>query len=101
MLYRVVPVLLLALGLILLGGATALADDTHEGKIVRAGEGKLTMVDKDGKNEHTHTVANDTKITLDGKDAKLTDLRKDMPVKVTTKTGDKKVVLKIEAKKAP
>ena len=31
--------------------------DTHEGKIVQIDGNKMTMTDKAGKNEHTHTVA--------------------------------------------
>jgi formylmethanofuran dehydrogenase subunit D len=67
-----------------LAGAPALAaDKTHEGTVVSAAEGKLVMTDKEGKNEHTHTVPATTKVTLDGKDAKLTDLKKGDSVKVT------------------
>ena len=33
------------------------AGDTHSGLVVSAGEGKLTMTDKDGKNEHTEGEA--------------------------------------------
>jgi len=36
---------------------------THEGKIVKIEAGKLTMSDKDGKNEHTHAIPADAKIT--------------------------------------
>jgi co-chaperonin GroES (HSP10) len=63
---------------------TAVAEDkTHEGFVVSVAEGKLTMADKDGKNEHTHLIAATTKITLDGKAAKLADLKKGDSVKVT------------------
>ena len=73
---------------------------THEGKVVKAGDGKLTMTGKDGKNEHTHAIGADAKITLDGKDAKLDDLKAGMAVKVTAeKKGDKVVVTKVEGKK--
>ena len=70
------------------------AGDTHSGVVVSAGEGKLTMSDKDGKNEHTHDVATDAKVSCDGKACKLEDLKKGATVKVTTK--DKKAI-KIEA----
>ena len=63
---------------------------THMGVVVSAGEGKLTMTDKDGKNEHTHDVAADAKISCNGKDCKLGDLKKGTAVKVTVK--DKKAV---------
>jgi hypothetical protein len=73
------------------------AADTHSGVVVSVADGKLTMSDKDGTNEHTHDVAVDAKISCDGKDCKLEDLKKGATVKVTTK--DKKAV-KIEAKTA-
>jgi hypothetical protein len=64
--------------------------DTHSGVVVSASAGKLTMSDKDGKNEHTHDVAKDAKISCNGKDCKLEDLKKGTAVKVTVK--DKKAV---------
>ena len=73
------------------------AGDTHSGVVVSAGAGKLTMRDKDGTNEHSHDVTANAKISCDGKECKLEDLKKGSSVKVTTK--DKKAV-KIEAKTA-
>lgn len=82
----------------------ASADDkvnTHEGKVVKAADGKLTMTDKDGKNQHTHIIPADAKITSEGKAAKLQDLKPGMNVKVTTeKKGDKVVVISVDARKA-
>ena len=73
---------------------------THEGKVVKVEVGKLTMTDKEGKNQHTHAVPATAKITLDGKEAKLEDLKAGAKVKVTTeKVGDKIQVTKIEAQK--
>jgi len=99
--YRVLPILLLALAVLLLMSAPAVmaADDvTVEGKIVKAADGKLTITDKNDK-EHMATVAADAKITCDGKECKLEDLKKDFTVKVTCKKdGDKFTALKIEAK---
>jgi hypothetical protein len=97
---------LAALSLALWAGGTAIADDaakpgTHEGLVMKAAEGQLTMTDKDGKNEHTHVVAVDAKITCDGKECKLEDLKKGDHVRVTAeKKGDKVLVVKIEGKKA-
>jgi Cu/Ag efflux protein CusF len=69
---------------------------THEGKVVKAADGKLTMTDKDNK-QHTHAVGADVKITVDGKEAKLEDLKAGSTVKVTAeKKDDKVVVTKIE-----
>jgi hypothetical protein len=84
---------------------TALADDkpannTHTGVVISTVDGKLTLMGKD-KKEHTHTVAKDAKITCDGTDCKLEDLKKDQKVTVTVeKQGDDVVVTKIEAKAA-
>lgn len=76
--------LMLAVALTALVSSAALAaDKTHEGTVVSAAEGKLVMTDNDGKNEHTHMVATATKVTLDGKDAKLIELKKGDAVKVT------------------
>lgn len=69
---------------------------THEGKVVRVTENNLTMADKDGKNEHSHVVAGNTKITLDGKKCKLEDLKPRMPVRVTTMEGDENHTVSIE-----
>src|SRR5438132_6992159 len=106
---RLVMVCLAALALALLVGTRALADDKKnnkdnkdnknqiEGKVVRIEGNKIVMTDKDGKNEHTHTLAADARVSLDGKDAKLTDLKKDQMVRVTTKEGDPTQAVRIEA----
>lgn len=74
---------------------------THEGKVVKAEAGKLTMTDKDGKNEHTHTIPAGAKVTCDGKECKVEELKPGSRVKVTTeKKEDKVVVVSVEAKKA-
>lgn len=82
---------------------TAAGDEkpnVHEGKLVRLAEGKLVMTDKDGKNEHSHFVAKDMKVTLDGRDAKPDDLKPGHVIRVTTgKRDDKVLVIQIEARK--
>jgi len=60
------------------------AAEKHEGKVVEAAKGKLTMTDLDGKNKHTHEVADSAKITLDGKAAKLDELKSGYTIEVTT-----------------
>lgn len=79
----------------------AVADDkgdSHEGLVVSAAGGKLTMTDKDGKNEHSHEVAADAKVSCDGKECKLEDLKKGTSVKVTTK-GKKAIKIEASTKK--
>ncbi len=99
MLYRVLPVCVVAVVIALAVNTPVRADDAHEGLVVKAGDGKLTMTDKDGKNEHTHDVAADAKITCDGKDCKLADLKKGYKVKVTVKKdGGKEQATRIEAR---
>jgi len=89
--------LLAVLALLSFVGAPALAADdaTHEGKVVKVEAGKLTMTDKAGK-EHSHAIGKDVKITVDGKEAKLEDLK---PGQQITVTMLKKDVTKVEAKK--
>jgi hypothetical protein len=98
---RSLALLLVALALAALVGQAALADDqnleSHEGKVVKAGEGKLTMTSKDTNKEMTHDVAADAKITCDGKECKLEDLKAGYTVKVWTKKGST-TATKIEAK---
>jgi hypothetical protein len=67
--------------------ASAADVKTHEGTVVAAAEGKLVMTDKDDK-EHTHKILESTKITIGGKSAKLSDLKKGDKITVTM-DGDK------------
>jgi len=104
---RVLPLVLALLAIVALVTPTPAEDkkdkdkgNSHSGVVVKAGDGKLTMTDKDGKNEHTHDVAKDAKITCDGKECKLEDLQKGVEVTVTVDSkADKKVATRIEAKK--
>lgn len=72
---------------------------THDGKIVSITSSKLVMTSKgstDGK-EHSHTIAADAPVTLDGKACKAVDLKAGTKIRVTTKAGDTKVATQIEA----
>jgi hypothetical protein len=65
-------------------GSLALADDKsdkkmQEGAVVSAGSGKLTIKDTNNT-EHSYSVDNSVKVTVDGKNAKLEDLKKGMKV---------------------
>jgi len=86
-----------------LGGPAAADEkaDTHEGTVVKAGSATLVMKAEGDAKEHSHAVAPDAKVTCDGKECKLEDLKAGYKVKVTTeKKDDKTVVTRIEAKKA-
>jgi hypothetical protein len=106
MLKRVLPLLLTALAVAMFAAmpTLALADDkangeTHEGKIVKIEKDQLVMTDRAGK-EHTHKLTRDVKLRLDNKDIQFTDisdLKPNMKIRVTTKKGDPKTVLKVEA----
>ena len=98
MVYRMLPLFLLALALALLLNAPVVAEekgDTHEGTVVSVSGDKLVM--KADDKEHEHTVAKTAKITCDGKECKLEDLKPGQKIRVTTKKGDKTTATKIQA----
>ena len=98
MLRHAVTGLMVVFMLALVAGYSRAADKIHDGTVVSVAEGKLVMADKDGKNEHTHSIGPTAKITLDGKEAKLADLKKGDTVKVTA--GDDGKVTAVAASRA-
>lgn len=102
MLSRILPLCFAVLALAILASQPVLAADeeTHEGLVVKAGGAKLTMTMKGEEKEHTHAVAKDAKITLDGKAVKLEDLKKGYHVEVTMH-GDHGIVKIAAHSKAP
>lgn len=81
--------------------ASALADKrtdeaTHDGTVVSVTGDTLVMKSTDGK-EHSHTLAADARLTLDGKVCAAADLKAGAKIRVTTKGTDKNVVTRIEA----
>jgi hypothetical protein len=115
MVYRALPLFLVALALALFVGTSVLAEEakgtpddktaekgeTHEGTVVSVTAEKLVMKikAKDGEEavEHTHKVADNAKVMCDGKDCKIDDLKPGQKIRVTTKKGDKETAVKIEA----
>ena len=87
-----------AVALVALVGLPLLAaeEKAQEATVVKAGDGKIVLTFKGDETKHTHDVAEDAKITLDGKKAKLEELKEGFPVAVTM--DDKFVVHKIDAK---
>ncbi len=63
--------------------ARKVEQSTHSGTFVSAAAGKMVMVGQDGK-EHTHAVAKDAKVTIDGKSGALAGLKKGMRISVTS-----------------
>ena len=92
--FAIMAMTVLGMSLVLSGPAMS-ADQTHEGKVVSVtagkdkADGKLVMTEDDGKNEHTHAIPSTAKITVNGKVAKLTDIKKGDSVKVTEDDKDK------------
>jgi hypothetical protein len=85
MLYRVLGFACACLALaVLLNGAVLVAGEkgTHEGKVVSIKANQLTMEGKNGK-EVSHEVVNNAKITCDGKECRLTDLKAGTRIRVT------------------
>src|SRR4051812_35151847 len=82
--FRVAAMLLVSAATLMVAtGVASAAEKSHDGKVVSVSEGKLTMTDSSGKNEHSHMIGATAKITLDGKDAKLADLKAGDQIKVT------------------
>jgi len=88
-----------AVGFALVGGhALAAEEKTIDNLKIGKVDGTKITVESDKGDKHTAEVAGDAKITLDGKAAKLSELKEGTKVKVTIKKDDGKItVLKIEA----
>lgn len=95
---RLISLLVVGLTLFSYVPSALLVDEVHEGKVLQAKDGKISIQDKDGNSE-VFTVAPDAKLTLDGKPVKLDEIANGCVAKVTVKTtGDKKTATVIEAK---
>lgn len=66
------------------------------GKIVEARDGRIIMTDMQGGNRHSHRLADNAQIVIDGKQAKLEDLKPGVEVRVTALAGDHNMASKIE-----
>lgn len=81
------PFNLVVIAMSLTSGLVDLAYDlvkVDKGKVSVVSVGKLTMTDSEGKNEHSYVVPAESKVTLNDKEAKLTDLKAGDAVSVTT-----------------
>jgi hypothetical protein len=100
MVHRALGITCAAIALALLLGGTAVTagekTKTAEGKIVSVKDNKLTLEAKDGK-DYTHTVATTAKVTCDGKECKLGDLKSGIMARVTLDTASNQVT-NIEAR---
>jgi hypothetical protein len=95
--YRILSLLFIALAIVAFTSRPLLAgkEMVYEVKVVTVGDGKITVIFKGEDKEYPHDLAKDAKITLDGKKAKLEDLKKGYQAKVTM--DDKHLITKIEA----
>jgi hypothetical protein len=97
--FRIAAMFVVAAATVALTSGVALAaEKSHDGLVVSVAEGKLVMTDNAGKNEHSHTIGATAKITLDGKAAKLADLKKGD--KITVTQDDAKTVTAVAATRA-
>jgi hypothetical protein len=91
-------VLVCVLVLLVGGMVSCQGADTHQGKVVEASPGTLTMTNLEGKNPHTMDVPTTATVTRDGKTVTLVDLKPGDTITVTTaKTGTAAAVTNIEA----
>jgi hypothetical protein len=89
------------LALTLFVSAPALAASSHKGKVVEAGDGKLTMTDMAGKNQHTYEIDANTTILCGRKKCGLEDLKAGSVITVTLeKKGDKPQVTRVRMRQA-
>lgn len=96
---KLLACLLAAVALIAFAGPAVAEEKVIDNlKVVKAGDGKITVSDAKGQ-EHSAGVASDAKITVDGKDTKLGDLKVGLTIKVTlNKDSGNITVTKIEGK---
>src|SRR5579864_7239267 len=109
MLYRALPLSLVALGLALFVGASVIADEAkkvqrgnvHKGTVVSVTADQLVMKDqpKDGAEakEWTYKLADNAKVMCDGQKCKIEDLKSGQKVRVTTKKGDSQTAVRVES----
>lgn len=101
--YRNLSLSAMALALLVVSAPAFAAEDaaeaTHDGKIVSITSSTLVMTLKGDKEEkeHSHTLAENAKVSLDGKACKPEELKAGMKIRVTTKKGEPEEALEIEA----
>jgi hypothetical protein len=94
------PLVGLVLALLLLFAIPTIATaDDFTGKVTSAGEGKLVVMA--GEDQLTFVVNDATKITVDGKEGKLADVKAGHSVKVSaTKEGENWIASSINCRAA-
>jgi len=101
MMKRVLP-LAAAVAVFVFVGAVFAADKDKDagtvmGTISKVSADSITVTDKDGK-DHALTVVKTAKVTIDGQEAKLSDLKEKSMVTVTLNADNKTQADRIEVK---
>lgn len=87
--------LVVVASLVLFANQPAMAHDKAEGTVVEAKEGKLTFVPKGKEKSSMYEFAKEATITVDGKSAKIGDLKKGFVV--TMSLGEQHVIKSVVA----
>jgi hypothetical protein len=74
------------------------AADCCDAKVVKVDGDKLTSTSEKGV-DHQYTVAKDAKVTCDGKDSKLSELKAGSTIRMTMCKDDKNKVLAVDCGK--
>jgi len=77
------------------------ADEIHEGKVLAVGSSTIMVRDQRDGDDDEFVVNSDTKITMNGKPAKLTDIRAGDLARVVAVTKAEKLVAKEIAARSP
>lgn len=77
-------------------GKSEVCANTHDGRLVSITGDKLVMSDSKGK-DYSHTVASDAKVCCDGVACKPENLKVGSKIRLTTKSDDKLIAVKIES----
>jgi CTP-dependent riboflavin kinase len=72
------------------------ADSFRDGNLVSITGNQLVMASRQGR-EHSHTLAADAALILDGKACEAADLKPGMEIRATTEGADQSVVNRVEA----
>ncbi len=99
MVFHMIPVAIVAMAMLL--GTTAMAGsdsppNTHDGTVVSVTGNGLVMTSEQGE-KHSHTLATDAKVTLDGRVCEASDLKSGTKIRVTTQAAGNDLVCRIEA----
>jgi hypothetical protein len=98
MLAKLLPIVV-AIAFTAIWTQTASAHDKAEGTFVSVKDGKLTLTTKNSEKRNTFDVGKEAKVSLDGKPAKVEDLKEGFAI--TVELGEKHVINKIEALSKP